>query len=495
MQAWPPGLSGASSPIVNNHNGLGREVGDTVNLLFGAAGLAEAIVQTVDQPLLILSPDLTVMEANAAFCNLFGVGAEETRGRALYELGNRQWDIPELRRLLEEVLPQRSAVKGYRIEHKFPSIGKRVMILNAKRLPADGDRPELILLTVSDRTEAEQARFEIEGHQEFQEKLIDSVRESLLVLGWDLRVVRANQSFYETFRVSPSASEGRLVYELGNGQWDIPRLRKLLEDVLPKDQAFDDVEVEHEFESIGRRIMLLNGRRLDHLDLILLAIRDVTEQRQLEAQQQTLMGELDHRVRNVLSSVNALVSGTLRSSHSLGEFSQAFQARFTSMTRAQGLLMQAPEADTELAEVVRQELWAQGGQDGIDFNLDGPEVWLPPKSSQIFAMAIHELTTNAAKHGALASPNGRVEISWKAEAAEGGETHVRFGWREHCAGIETSPARKGYGSQVLEAVFRHLNGTSNLTLHPDGAELIAEFKLEPAEATFSSTDRGAGNVN
>ena len=159
------------------------------------------------------------------------------------------------------------------------------MILNAKRIPGVGGRPDLILLVVSDHTEVEQARLELEGHLEFETKLIDSVREALLVLDWDLRVVRANQPFYDTFHVSASDTKGRLVYEIGNGQWNVPRLRELLEVVLPDDNRFDDVYIEHDFEVIGRRVMVLNGRRLDHLDLIVLAIRDVTDQRQMEERQ------------------------------------------------------------------------------------------------------------------------------------------------------------------------------------------------------------------
>lgn len=186
---------------------------------FGLAGLAEAIVETLDQPLLILTSNLTIADVNSAYCETFGVTAEETRGQPIYQLGNGQWDIPELRRLLEQVLPERTMVKGYRIEHKFPNIGKRVMILNARIIMADDGRPELILLTVSDRTEAEQARFELEGHREFLEKLIDSVREGLLVLGWDLRVVRANQTFYDLFQVSPPTPKAgwRTTSETGNG--------------------------------------------------------------------------------------------------------------------------------------------------------------------------------------------------------------------------------------------------------------------------------------
>jgi two-component sensor histidine kinase/PAS domain-containing protein len=454
------------------------DAADRPAVSFESVGLAGAIIQTMDQPLLILSMDLTVKDANPAFCELFKVGLEETRGHHLYELGNRLWDTPELRRLLEEVLPARSVVKHYRVEHKFPDIGKRVMILNASRLPPDTGRPELILLVISDRTEAEQARFELEGHREFQEKLIDSVREALLVLDWDLRVVQANQPFYDTFEVSPSETEGRLVYELGNRQWDIPQLRDLLENVLPDDNAFDDVEVDHVFEGIGRRIMLLNGRRLDHLDLILLAIRDITEQRRMEAQQQTLMGELDHRVRNALTTVSALARRALRESHSLEEFRETFEGRLDALARTQDFLTRAPQAAVGIAEILRLELGAQGAQEGRNFNLHGPEISLPPRAVQAFAMVIHELTTNAVKHGALASPEGQVAVSWEMDPVGGAANRVVFRWREYCPNVDINPTREGYGSRVLENILRHsLGGTSRFTLNPDGAELVAEFQF------------------
>ncbi|WOS66066.1 sensor histidine kinase [Sinorhizobium fredii] len=353
------------------------------------------------------------------------------------------------------------------------------MILNARRIPADNGRSELILLTVSDRTEAEQARFELEGHREFLEKLIDSVREGLLVLGWDLRVVRANQTFYDLFQVSPSRTEGRLVYELGNRQWGIPKLRELLEDVLPDNNAFDDVEVEHEFETVGRRIMILNGRRLDHLDLILLAIRDVTEQRLLEAQQRTLMGELHHRVKNVLASVTGLANRSLHESQSLDEFREKLAARLAALSRTQDLLMRAPERGVLMAEVLRLELEAQGGHEGESFQLDGPGVTLTREATQAFAMAIHELTTNAVKHGAWASPEGRVKVSWTVHRSGGNVKNISFRWRESGCEIDSAPAREGYGSRVLRGVFSHSPvGTSELTLHPDGAEFVAEFKLQ-----------------
>lgn len=112
--------------------------------------------------------------------------------------------------------------------------------------------------------------------KEQAEKIIHTIRESLVILTPDLRVVLANGSFYTNFRVRPQETEGRLIYELGNRQWDIPVLHTLLDKILPDNQLFNDFEMTHDFEQIGRRTMLLNGRRLDHIQFILLAIEDIT---------------------------------------------------------------------------------------------------------------------------------------------------------------------------------------------------------------------------
>src|SRR5918911_2666259 len=120
----------------------------------------------------------------------------------------------------------------------------------------------------------------------FADSIIDTMRDPLLVLDGGLRVVRASREFYRTFGVSREETEGRLVYELGNRQWDIPRLRTLLEEILPRDTTFRDFEVEHDFEGLGRRVMLLNARKLyreqNASEHILLVIEDITERRDAE---------------------------------------------------------------------------------------------------------------------------------------------------------------------------------------------------------------------
>lgn len=116
--------------------------------------------------------------------------------------------------------------------------------------------------------------------------VVDVVREPILILDQDLRVMVANEPFYRTFQVEHRDTENKVVYELGNGQWNIPALRKLLEDVLPKNTFFKGFEVAHNFPAIGRKIMILNARQIHFKDdealekfppIILLAMEDVTE--------------------------------------------------------------------------------------------------------------------------------------------------------------------------------------------------------------------------
>ena len=122
--------------------------------------------------------------------------------------------------------------------------------------------------------------------QEYAESIINTVREPLIILDQDLRVVTVSRSFYEVFKVKPEETVGQLIYDLGNKQWDIPKLRELLETILPQKASFDNYEVEHDFATIGRRIMLLNARQIQRVlgkeRIILLAIEDITERKLAE---------------------------------------------------------------------------------------------------------------------------------------------------------------------------------------------------------------------
>lgn len=118
------------------------------------------------------------------------------------------------------------------------------------------------------------------------EGIVETIREPLLVLDRDLRVVTVSRSFYEFFKVKPEETVGQFIYDLGDKQWDISKLRELLETILPQQTAFDNYEVEHDFVTIGRRTLLLNARQIerevDKERIILLAIEDITERKKYE---------------------------------------------------------------------------------------------------------------------------------------------------------------------------------------------------------------------
>src|ERR1700686_3077097 len=149
--------------------------------------------------------------------------------------------------------------------------------------------------------------------------IVDTIREPLLVLDQDLRVVTANRAFYQAFRMKRQDIHGRPVYGLGDGQWDIPELRLLLEGVAPQHAVMEAYEVERDFPIIGRRSMLLNARELffqkNSRKLILLAIEDVTDRRNAEReisnllqQKETLLQEMQHRVANSLQIIASLLT-------------------------------------------------------------------------------------------------------------------------------------------------------------------------------------------
>ncbi len=287
---------------------------------------AQNIVDTVREPLLILDADLRVRSANRAFYHTFHVSPEETEDHLIYQLGNGQWDIPALRTLLEDIIPQKSVFNNFELEHDFPSIGRKIMLLNARML-REGDHTEFLVLAIEDVTERRRAERLLAEIETYAQNIVGTVREPLLMLDTTLRVRSANRAFYQTFKVSPQETENRLIYELGNGQWDIPALRTLLEDIIPTSSVFNDFELEHDFPSIGRKIMLLNARQLRagiDTELLVLAMEDVTERRRAER----VLAEIETYAQNIVDTVREpllMLEPSLRVRSANRAFYQTFQ--------------------------------------------------------------------------------------------------------------------------------------------------------------------------
>jgi PAS domain S-box-containing protein len=276
------------------------------------------IFNTVREAMLILDEDMRVLSANRSFFAIFKVDSASTIGSLLYDLGNGQWNIPHLRVLLEDILPKNDTVDDYEIEHDFESIGRKTMLLNARKIREKTNDLPIILLAIEDiserrniekglentRKELAATKIDEDEASEFAECVINAVREPLISLDQDLRVVTVSRSFYEFFKVKPEETVGQLIYDLGNKQWDIPKLRELLETILPQKTTFDNYEVEHDFAGIGRRVMLLNARQIKRMwgkeRVILLAIEDITERKRLE----DLLAESEEQYRRLFETAS-----------------------------------------------------------------------------------------------------------------------------------------------------------------------------------------------
>ncbi|HEY9663906.1 MAG TPA: ATP-binding protein [Allocoleopsis sp.] len=182
-------------------------------------------------------------------------------------------------------------------------------------------------------------RTHLQAALEFAESIVETVREPLVVLNTDLQVQTANRAFYHTFQVSSEETKNRFFYELGNGQWNIPVLRNLLEKVLSHNIAFEDFEVEHEFQHIGPKIMLLNARQIVQEDLqtgmVLLAIEDVTERKQIEQSLKLLNAKLEQSNRELQDFASV-------TSHDLQEPLRKIQAFGDLLVQEYGELLPEP---------------------------------------------------------------------------------------------------------------------------------------------------------
>lgn len=130
----------------------------------------------------------------------------------------------------------------------------------------------------------------------YMQTLVKVARESFLILDANLRVISANPTFYQVFQVTPEQTQNRLLYELGNGQWNIPELKQLLENILPDKKVVKNYEVTHGFETIGTKTMLLNARQIDAVQLIILAIEDISERKSLETKLSDYTKNLEAKV-------------------------------------------------------------------------------------------------------------------------------------------------------------------------------------------------------
>ena len=344
----------------------------------------------------------------------------------------------------------------------------------------------------------------------FAQAIVDTVREPLLVLDDDLRVLAASRSFYVTFRVTPTDTQGRLLYALGDGQWDIPKLRLLLEKIVPEHGVMEDYEVEHEFPGIGKRTMLLNARKVfyegnSHTTL-LLGIEDVTKRRALEREREELsrekdallrekdilLEELQHRVANSLQIIAAIILMKSRSveSEETRLHLQDAHNRVLSVAAVQqhlyvsgiaGPIEMAPYL-SKLCESLTTSMITNNRPIALSVSSEGGSA--TSREAVSIGLIVTELVLNALKH---AFPTDRIDhritvaydvagTNWKLSIADNG-----IGKRTDVF----AQAKAGLGTSIVKALAQQLDARVAVLSGPQGTTVSV------THATFATMPQAA----
>ena len=326
----------------------------------------------------------------------------------------------------------------------------------------------------------------IDDGRALAEAIVDTLREPLLVLDKDLRVVAASRSFYLTFKVNRQDVQGRPIYALGDGQWNIPSLRLLLEEILPQHTVMEAYQVEHDFLQIGQRTMLLNARAVFHESntqtLILLAIEDVTERRNAERaaaellkQTEILLLEMQHRVANslqIIASILLLKARNVQSEETRRHLQEAHQ-RVMSVASVQQQLRASGRGDrieiapylSRLCETLAASMIGETRSVALRVQVEGGTASSTEAVS--IGLIVTELVINALKH---AFPDDRAgdlivvsydaaEKGWRLAVSDNGTG------KPEGAPVKTVP---GLGTSIVEALAKQLDAHVAISMTPQG---------------------------
>ncbi len=428
---------------------------------------ASDIVETVPSALIVLDRNLNITSANRAFYQTFRTSRDETEGCHIYALGNRQWDIPALRSLLESVIPHRASVEGFEVDHNFPSIGRRTMLVNARKIFRPGDHDGYILLAIEDVSEEREARKESKRNWDLTQSIVDTIRDPLVVLEHDMTIVTASKAFLTIFGITQAEALGRRVAELGQHQWDVPALRHLMEKVLPENKPIESFEIEDNFPGLGRRVFNLNARKIsqpgNHAHRMLLVFEDITDRKQRERDALTLTNEISHRIKNNLQIVVGLIAYEARwTAAPCVQGYKAMQSRIGAIAQLYDLISQSTHGRTVAVDAYLREIARNlsasllDNKSSIAIEVIAEALEIDADRAVPFGLLVNELATNAIKH-AFPSGSGRIVLSVTRAGSQIELTVADDGIGMKDPDVAKLPEKRG--SDYVTIFVRQLSGT------------------------------------
>jgi chemotaxis protein methyltransferase CheR len=346
--------------------------------------------------------------------------------------------------------------------------------------------------------------------QTLAQAIVNTIIEPFIVLDDGFRVLAASRSFYDTFKVNPAQTQGRLLYDLGDGQWDIPALRTLLETIIPEKTAMDGFEVDHDFPLVGRRTMLLNARKVvyDNSDThtILLAFLDVTERRAIEHekaelleqaeellhQKQVLLQEMQHRVASslqIIASILLLKARAVTSEETRGHLQDAHR-RVMSVAAVQEHLHAAEGIDhievsgylTTLCSSLAASMIGEGRPIAIEVTAD--KSMIDSARAVSVGLIVTELLINAIKYAFPGTkPDATINVSYEVSGIDWKLTVADNG-----IGKSSDDTAKGggLGTAIVKALVRQLDAQIQTVTSPETGMSVsierATFQRAPVAA-------------
>jgi two-component sensor histidine kinase len=305
--------------------------------------------------------------------------------------------------------------------------------------------------------------------------IVDTLQEPLVVLDKDLVVVNANPAFLRTFRVERDQTLGRTLFDLGNGQWDIAELKRLLAEVVPKSAAIVGYQVEHSFPDLGQRTMRVSARQLVHPDdnstQMLVVFDDVTDQLKADAAKDILLAETKHRMKNLMAMVRSVANQTKSEGITADEYRRNFMGRFEAVMSAQDFLTSHGN-NADLRALIDQSVKPLAGERAV--LADSAPLRLSEHLVMPVSLALHELATNAMKYGALSTDTGTINIEWRTEPRDR-VTHLVVNWREQGGPPVSEPLHQGFGTRLISYNCKAEGGDAHFIFDPAG--LRVELRL------------------
>jgi two-component sensor histidine kinase/PAS domain-containing protein len=443
--------------------------GPQVILLHGAEEPYRVLVERMSDGALTAGPNGVILYVNGRLCEQTGLSSARLVGRDLASLFGGEPPT-----LVPEVTAEASLLRNG--DDALP------VAVWSRPIPIGDTTATLVRLTdLSVHRRAEQ----IAAAERFARSVLEQATEAIVVLSPDGRITHASARAEQLAELPPVGStfsevfplEAQILEESGT----LIRFSTESLDAMLATKPFHGVEVKLRGERNAKSAYLLSAGPLvdDNKANVgsIVTLTDMTERKRAEEQQTTMVAELNHRVKNILAIVQSVAAQTLRSSSSLENFADAFGGRLKAIAIAHDILTQTRWIGIGLSDLLAAVLAPYRSQDATRVNIAGPAILLPARAVVPLSMVLNEMTTNAAKYGALSTQRGNIDITWQVSGRV--DKSVELIWQERGGPKVKAGAPAGFGTRLIDHVIAHdLDGKTKIDFDPAGVRWTIAFPVD-----------------